>query len=39
MYVQKIPKSAKTPEETFAQVGLTAEAIADLAQKIFDQSE
>jgi transketolase len=39
MYVQKIPKSAKTPEEIMAQVGLSAEDIAAAAQKIFDQSE
>ena len=39
MYVQKIPKSAKTPEEIMAQVGLTAEDIAAAAQKIFDLSE
>ena len=39
MYVQKIPKSAKTPEEILAQVGLTAEDIAAMAQSLFDNSE
>jgi transketolase len=39
MYVQKIPKSAKTPEEILAQVSLAAEDIAAAGQKIFDMSE
>ena len=40
MYVQKIPKSAKTPEEILTQVHrLAAEDIAAAAQKIFDMSE
>ena len=39
MYVQKMPKSAKTPEEVMGQVGLTAEDIANAAQRIFDLSE
>jgi transketolase len=38
MYVQSIPKSAKTPEETLKLVGLTAEDIARTAQSLFDQS-
>ena len=39
MYVQDIPKSARTPEETLKMVKLTAQDIADAAQKMFDQSE
>lgn len=39
MYVQKIPKSAKSPEEIMSQVGLAAENIAAAAQKLFDLSE
>lgn len=39
MYVRDIPKSAKTPEEVLKMVGLTAEDIADAAQKLFDRSE
>jgi len=38
MYVRQIPKSARTPEEILAMVGLTAEDIAGAAQKMFDQS-
>ena len=39
MYVRDIPKSAKTPEEILKMVHLSAEDIADMAQKIFDRSE
>jgi len=38
MYVNSIPKSAKTPQETLKLVGLTAEDIANAAQRLFDQS-
>ncbi|MBI5724180.1 MAG: transketolase [Planctomycetes bacterium] len=39
LYVQSIPKSAKTPEETLGLVGMTAEDIANAAQNVFDRSE
>lgn len=39
MYVQRIPKSAKSPEEIMQQVHLSAEEIAATAQAIFDKSE
>ena len=39
LYVQSLPKSAKTPEEILKQVNLTAEDIASTAQRMFDQSE
>ncbi|RPI60541.1 MAG: transketolase, partial [Planctomycetaceae bacterium] len=39
MYVQDIPKSAKTPEEILKMVHLTAEDIAAKAQSLFDNSE
>jgi transketolase len=39
MYVQAIPKSAKTAEATLQMVGLTAEDIARRAQQAFDRSE
>ncbi|MCL2700127.1 MAG: transketolase [Phycisphaerae bacterium] len=39
LYLKKMPKSAKTPEDILAQVGLTAEDIAAAAQRIFDMSE
>jgi transketolase len=39
MYVHDIPKSAKTPEEILKMVHLTAEDIANTAQKLFDRSE
>ncbi len=38
LYVRNVPKSARTPEETLAMVGLTATDIANAAQKMFDQS-
>jgi transketolase len=38
LYVRSIPKSAKQPQETLEMVGLTAEDIATVAQKVFDQS-
>ncbi len=38
MYVRDIPKSAKTPEETLKLVHLSAEDIADTAQRMFDRS-
>ena len=39
LYVQDIPKSGKTPEEVLAMVKMTAEDIAQRAQKLFDASE
>ena len=39
MYVQDVPKSARTPEGMLKMVKLTAQDIADAAQKMFDQSE
>ena len=39
LYVQSVPKSAKTPEATLQLVKLTAQDIADACQKMFDQSE
>jgi len=39
MFVRSIPKSCKTPEETLKLVGLTAEDIANAAQRVFDRSE
>jgi transketolase len=39
LYVQQIPKSAKTPEEILGMVNLTPEDIAAACQKVFDQSE
>ena len=39
LYVQSVPKSAKTPEEILKQVNLSAEDIASAAQRMFDQSE
>ena len=39
MYVESIPKSAKTPEAILKMVGLTAEDIARAAQNVFDKSE
>jgi len=36
--VGSVPKSAKTPEETLAMVGLTAQDIANAAQAMFDES-
>ena len=39
MFLTKVPKSAKSPEEILQQTGLTAEDIAARAQKIFDMSE
>ena len=39
LYVRDIPKSAKTPAETLAQVHLGAEDIAAVCQKMFDASE
>jgi transketolase len=38
LYVQRIPKSAQTPEETLKMVHLTAEEIAAACQKVFDRS-
>jgi len=38
IYVDQAPKSAKTPEESLAQVGLAAQDIVAAAQKMFDQS-
>ena len=39
MYVNAVPKSAKTPEAILQMVGLTAEDIVTTAQGLFDQSE
>jgi len=39
MFVQDVPKSAKTPEEILKLVGLTAQDIAEAAQKMFEGSE
>ena len=39
LYVQSVPKSAKTPEATLQLVKLTAQDIVDACQKMFDQSE
>ena len=39
MYVRRVPKSAKTPEEILEMVGLTAADIARTAQAVFDESE
>ena len=39
MYVQGVPKSAKTPEDILQQVRLTPEDIANAAQKMFDMAE
>lgn len=39
MYVQSVPKSAKTPEAILKQLYLTAEDIAAAAQEMFDRSE
>ncbi len=39
MYVQSVPKSAKTPEEILKMVNLTAENVAAACQTMFDQSE
>jgi len=38
MYVQSIPKSAKTPEEILKMVHLAAEDIAAVCQQVFDRS-
>jgi len=38
MYVESVPKSAKTPEDILKQVHLTAEDIVTVAQQLFDQS-
>jgi len=38
MYVRSVPKSAKTPEAILQQLGLTAQDIANAAQKMFDQA-
>jgi len=37
--VPRIPKSAKTPEETLKLVGLSARDIVNAAQRVFDRSE
>ena len=37
MVVDKLPKSAKTPEEILKAVGLSPEDIAETAQRLFDQ--
>ena len=39
LYVQSVPKSAKTPEAILKQLHLTAEDIATAAQDMFDRSE
>lgn len=39
MYVESIPKSAKTPEAILEMVGLTPNDIAKAAQGVFDRSE
>ena len=39
MYVQSVPKSAKTPEAILQQLHLTAQDIATTAQDMFDRSE
>ena len=39
LYVSSAPKSAKTPEETLAMVGMTAEDIVNACQGMFDASE
>jgi transketolase len=39
MYVQSVPKSAKTAEAILEMTGLTAADIARMAQNMFDQSE
>ncbi len=39
LYVQSVPKSAKTTEATLQLVNLTAHDIADACQKMFDRSE
>ena len=39
LYVRRVPKSAKTPEEILKMVHLTAEDIASAAQGMFDRSE
>ncbi len=39
MFVESIPKSAKTPEAILEMVGLTAGDIAKAAQGVFDRSE
>ena len=38
LYVQGVPKSAKTPEETLKMVHLTPKHIVDACQGLFDQS-
>ena len=38
LYVQSVPKSAKTPEAILKQLRLTAEDIATAAQEMFDRS-
>ncbi len=39
LYVQSVPKSAKTPEATLELAKLTAQDIVNACQKMFDQSE
>ena len=39
MFVRNVPKSAKTPEDILRQVRLSAQDIADAAQRMFDQTE
>lgn len=38
MYVQNMPKSSKSPEESLEMVNLTAQDIADACQKMFDET-
>jgi transketolase len=38
LYVQSVPKSAKTPEDILKQVHLTTQDIATAAQEVFDRS-
>jgi transketolase len=38
LYVQSVPKSAKTPEDILKQVHLTSQDIATAAQEVFDRS-
>jgi len=39
LYVESVPKSAKTPEDILKQLHLTAQDIATAAQEMFDRSE
>ncbi len=38
LYVQEVPKSAKTPEDILAMANLTPREVATACQKMFDQS-